>query len=103
MWAAALRFVGHDDGGPITGNMMDLDGDLSFRDLLEINLVSSDNRLVVKLGPETRLHVKGSRNPALWLNGYTTMPGDIRSLGGAEQWAENTESHRRIDVSARIG
>jgi hypothetical protein len=88
MWAAALRFVGHDDRGPITGNMMDLDGELSLRDLLEINLVSSDNRLVVKLGPEARLHVKGSRNPAQWLNGYTTMPGEIRSLGGAEQWAK---------------
>jgi hypothetical protein len=88
VWAAALRFVGHDERGPITGNMMDLDGELSFRDLLEINLVSSDNRLVVKLGPGTRLHVKGSRDPAQWLNGYTTMPGDIRSLGGAEQWAK---------------
>jgi len=30
MWAAALRFVGHDDRGLITGNMMDLDGELSL-------------------------------------------------------------------------
>jgi hypothetical protein len=89
LWASALRFAGYDDRGLITGNMMDLDGDLWLRDLLEINLVSSDNRLVVKLGPETRLHVRGSRDPALWLNGYTSFPGEI--TGGGEAWGK---SHR---------
>ena len=92
LWAAALRFVGHDDRGPITGNLMDLDGDLWFRDLLEVNLVSSDNRLVMKLGPETRLHVKGSRDPARWLNGYTTIPGEILSSGGGEQWKQTRKA-----------
>ena len=91
LWPAALRFVGHDDRGLITGNMMDLDGELQFRDLLEINLVSSDNRLVIKLGPETRLHVQGSRNPVQWLNGYTSFPGEISSDGSS--WAK---SHKAV-------
>ena len=90
-WASALRFVGHDDRGLITGNMMDLDGELWFRDLLEVNLVSSDNRLVVNLGPQTRLHVKGSRDPSLWLNGYTSFPGEI--IGDGRAWGQ---SHRAV-------
>ena len=87
LWASALRFVGHDHRGLITGNMMDLDGELWFRDLLEINLVSSDNRLVVNLGPQTRLHVKGSRDPSLWLNGYTSFPGEI--VGDGRAWGQS--------------
>lgn len=88
LWPAALRFVGHDERGPITGNLMDLDGDLWFRDLLEVNLVSSDNRLVMRLGPQTRLHVRGTRDPARWLNGYTTIPGEILPRGGIQEWKD---------------
>ena len=92
LWSAALRFVGHDDNGLITGNLMDLDGDLWCRGLTEFNLISSDNRLVVNLDPESRLHIKGSRDPRNWLNGYTTFPGEIRSSGGDQQWVNTRKS-----------
>ena len=82
LWSSAKRFVGHDAGGLITGNLMDLEGDLLLRGLTEINLIISDNRLVVDLGPDTRWLIHGTRDAFRWQNGYATLASEI----GVADW-----------------
>ncbi|MDD5707067.1 MAG: hypothetical protein PHR35_14175 [Kiritimatiellae bacterium] len=86
LWPSAMRFVGTDERGLITGNLMDLDGDLRFKDLLEINLISGDSRLVAKFGPDTRFHVRGTRNPKMWLDGWANFQGMLESAK-ATDWS----------------
>ena len=95
LWPSAMRFVGSDDRGLITGNLMDLDGEIKFKDILEINLVSSDNRLGFDFGSDARYQVSGTRSAEAWANGYTTFPGKIVATGEANKWG----SDGRLDIA----
>ncbi|MFA6291612.1 MAG: LamG domain-containing protein, partial [Victivallales bacterium] len=100
LWPSAMRFVGSDERGPITGNLMDLDGTLLFRDVLEINLISSDNRLSFDFGKSANYQLTGTRDPRVWANGYTTFPGRITAAKSADKW--RTEGKMDIYFTMRL-
>ena len=75
LWPSALRFVGSDEQGLITGNLMDLDGELWFRNLVEINLISAD----ATTGDETWTGHAISCHPARGTRGTGSKAGATSS------------------------
>ena len=101
LWPSAMRFTGSDARGPITGKLMDLDDTLIFKDILEIDLISSDNRLRFDFGKLARYQVVGTRDAKTWANGYTTFPGRISAAETANRW--KAEGKLNIDFTFRHG
>ncbi|MDD5707872.1 MAG: LamG domain-containing protein, partial [Kiritimatiellae bacterium] len=90
LYASAMRFVGHDvQSHLITGNLLDLDRDLRLRGLAELNLVISDNRLVVDLGPGMEWLIHGTRDPQAWRSGYSVQSSQL-GLSDWQAWTGQT-------------
>lgn len=88
LWPSALRFVGSDAEGLVTGNLMDLDGGLKLQDLVEVNLVRGGGRLAVLMAEGTVWRIEGTRDPRRWINGYTYIVTDFRPAGW-RSWAQD--------------
>ncbi|MDD5706237.1 MAG: LamG domain-containing protein [Kiritimatiellae bacterium] len=98
LYASAMRFTGHDERGLVTGNIVDLEGDLKLRGLNEFNLVLSDNRWVVELAPGTEWVIHGTRDPFQWRTGYTTFMSELE----ATEWNGWTGSPAVVELSVKL-
>lgn len=75
--ARAIRFVGFDPRGAITGNMPDLGRIVHFRKAVEWSFL--DLRLRMWFGEGVEYELKGERSALRWLGGYSGFYGRVQN------------------------
>jgi len=75
--ATAIRFVGRDPSGPVTGNMPDLDRVVRFREGVEWSF--QDLRLRMQFGEGVEYELEGKRDAWRWLGGYSGFYGKVHN------------------------